>query len=309
MLLIFREMNKPYQRCTSGPSPQWQGSCPQVRMILSFGITPLLKPGGRNKRVQETILLDQLRGWQQVGSPNSSSSLYCFSSFFPSEAYEIDLPRGSGITVLLKPGTQTLPVKLCYIISKRWETTLSIKAGEKKVFSFSCQDPHNYFVIEIQKNIGKYSLVDSLASVSSFQASPASTAREVRPVLKLCTLFSFYVASHSPKRFAWFQVWFFFFLLILKAALREVLRGSHLPKMAQLVCLSKTGTPSILEFWIQSVCLWPLCHTVSWQSCGSSGDALSDVLKTSGWAGAEVQGAGGQKNWKIEEIRVGRWIH
>ncbi|XP_065789953.1 CUB domain-containing protein 1 [Muntiacus reevesi] len=68
-------------------------------------------------------------------------------------AYEIDLPRGSGVTVLLKPGTQTLPVKFCYIISKRWETTLSIKAGEKKVFSFSCQDPHNYFVIEIQKNI------------------------------------------------------------------------------------------------------------------------------------------------------------
>lgn len=159
-------MNKPYQRCTSGPSPEWPGSCPQVRMILSFGITPLLRPGGRNKRVQETILLDQLTGWQQVGGPNSSSSLYYFSPFFPSEAYEIDLPRGSGITVLLKPGTQTLPVKLCYIISKRWETTLSIKAGEKKVFSFSCQDPHNYFVIEIQKNIGKYSLVDSLASLS-----------------------------------------------------------------------------------------------------------------------------------------------
>ena len=35
-----------------------------------------------------------------------------------------------------------------------------------KVFSFSCQDPHNYFVIEIQKNIGKYSLMDSLVSLS-----------------------------------------------------------------------------------------------------------------------------------------------
>lgn len=263
MLLIFREMSKPYQRCTSGPSPQWPGSCPQVRMILSFGITLLLRPGGRNKRVQETILLDQLRGWQQVGSPNSCSSLYYFSSF-PSEAYEIDLPRGSGVTVLLKPGTQTLPVRICYIISKRWETTLSIKAGERKVFSFSCQDPHNYFVIEIQKNIGKYSLVDSLAFLSllSKLTQPLLLER-----LKFCTLFSFYVASHSPKHFAWFQVCLFvFFLLILKAALREVLRGSHLPKMAQPVCLSKTGTPSILEFWIQSVYLWPLCHTVSWQS-------------------------------------------
>lgn len=148
-------------------------------------------------------------------------------------------------------------------MAKRWETTLSIKAGEKKVFSFSCQDPHNYFVIEIQKNIGKYVLVDSGLPISSFQANPASTAREVRPVLKFCTLFSLYVTSHSPKRFAWFQGLFVCFLLILKAALREVLKGSHLPKMAQLLCLSKTGTPSIWEFWVQSVCLWLLCHNVS----------------------------------------------
>ena len=73
---------------------------------------------------------------------------------------------GCHFLVQVKPATQALPVKLCYIIYKRWETTLSIKAGEKKVFSFSCQDPHNYFVIEIQKNIGKYSLMDSLASLS-----------------------------------------------------------------------------------------------------------------------------------------------
>ncbi|XP_057561531.1 CUB domain-containing protein 1 [Hippopotamus amphibius kiboko] len=70
------------------------------------------------------------------------------------EAYEIALPRGSNIMVLIKPGTPTLPVKPCHIVfSKRWVTTLSIKAGEKIVFSFSCRDPENYFVIEIQKNI------------------------------------------------------------------------------------------------------------------------------------------------------------
>ncbi|XP_032314919.1 CUB domain-containing protein 1 isoform X1 [Camelus ferus] len=70
------------------------------------------------------------------------------------EAYEIALPPGSGISVLIKPGTPTLPVKVCYIIiSTRWETKLSIKAGESRVFSFSCQNPENHFVIEIQKNI------------------------------------------------------------------------------------------------------------------------------------------------------------
>ncbi|XP_031326011.2 CUB domain-containing protein 1 isoform X1 [Camelus dromedarius] len=70
------------------------------------------------------------------------------------EAYEIALPPGSGISVLIKPGTPTLPVKVCYIIiSTRRETKLSIKAGESRVFSFSCQNPENHFVIEIQKNI------------------------------------------------------------------------------------------------------------------------------------------------------------
>lgn len=70
------------------------------------------------------------------------------------EVYEIALPHGSGITVFIKPGTPTLPMKLCHIISsRRKETTLSIKSGDKIVFYFSCQDPENHFVIEIQKNI------------------------------------------------------------------------------------------------------------------------------------------------------------
>lgn len=62
------------------PSPQWLGSCPQVRIILSLCIIPLLRPGGRNKGVKEVILLDQLRGRQQVGNPKSSFSLH-FSFF------------------------------------------------------------------------------------------------------------------------------------------------------------------------------------------------------------------------------------
>ncbi|XP_054935501.1 CUB domain-containing protein 1 isoform X4 [Physeter macrocephalus] len=69
------------------------------------------------------------------------------------ETYEIALPHGSNITVLIKPGVPTLPANVCHIISKGWVTPLSIKAGETVVFSFSCQDPQNHFVIEIQKNI------------------------------------------------------------------------------------------------------------------------------------------------------------
>nr|XP_014707969.2 CUB domain-containing protein 1 isoform X1 [Equus asinus] len=70
------------------------------------------------------------------------------------EASEIAVPDGSGITVLIKPGTPTLPAKACYIVVfKKHVTTLSIKSGERTVFSFSCQDPENHFVVEIQKNI------------------------------------------------------------------------------------------------------------------------------------------------------------
>ncbi|XP_053455386.1 CUB domain-containing protein 1 isoform X1 [Nycticebus coucang] len=70
------------------------------------------------------------------------------------EAFEIAVPQGSSITVLIKLGTLTLPAKPCYIIiSRRQLTILSIKSGERPVFTFSCQDPQNHFVIEIQKNI------------------------------------------------------------------------------------------------------------------------------------------------------------
>ncbi|XP_034853104.1 CUB domain-containing protein 1 [Mirounga leonina] len=70
------------------------------------------------------------------------------------EASEIALPHGSSIMVFIKPGTPPLPVKPCYIISsKRHKTSLTIKPGEKEVFSFSCHDPENHFVVEIQKNI------------------------------------------------------------------------------------------------------------------------------------------------------------
>ncbi|XP_053785995.1 CUB domain-containing protein 1 isoform X1 [Desmodus rotundus] len=68
-------------------------------------------------------------------------------------AFEIGLPQGSGITVSIKPGTPLPPGKPCYIITRKQTTTLLIESGETKGFSFSCQNPENYFVIEIQKNI------------------------------------------------------------------------------------------------------------------------------------------------------------
>lgn len=73
------------------------------------------------------------------------------------EALNISLPHGSGITVLIKPGPFTVPGKPCYLItSRKYVTTLSIKSGERKDFTFTCPNPQNHFVIEIQKNIGKY---------------------------------------------------------------------------------------------------------------------------------------------------------
>jgi syndecan 4 len=78
-------------------------------------------------------------------------------SFFPSDASEIVLPPGSSITVLIKQGTPDLPAKPCYIVvSRRHLTVLFIKAGEKVVVTFTCQNPEKHFVLEIQKNIGEF---------------------------------------------------------------------------------------------------------------------------------------------------------
>ncbi|KAM8758572.1 CUB domain-containing protein 1 [Rhynchonycteris naso] len=69
------------------------------------------------------------------------------------DALDIGLPPGSGITVLIKPRTPPLPGKPCYIFSRTYITTLLIKSGERKSLTFSCQNPEDHFVIEIQKNI------------------------------------------------------------------------------------------------------------------------------------------------------------
>ncbi|XP_062970403.1 CUB domain-containing protein 1 isoform X1 [Cynocephalus volans] len=94
------------------------------------------------------------------------------------EAAEIALPQGCGIIVLIKLGTPTLPVKPCYIvISKRHVTMLSIKPGERVVFTFSCESPENHFVIEIQKNI------DCMAGPCPFGEVQLQPSTSVLPAL------------------------------------------------------------------------------------------------------------------------------
>lgn len=124
-----------------------------------FTSSPFPDQEARNKVVKEGILPGPTEG--KTAGLQTWAILLTPLSFLPSEASEIALPPGSGITVLIKPGTPTLPVKPCYIIfSKKPTTMLFIKSGERKAFSFSCQNPENHFVVEIQKNIGKCALLD-----------------------------------------------------------------------------------------------------------------------------------------------------
>lgn len=70
------------------------------------------------------------------------------------EASEIALPRGSDITVHIKLVSPTLPVKFCYIVvSRQHVTELTIRPGERKSFTFSCNNPEKHYVLKIEKNI------------------------------------------------------------------------------------------------------------------------------------------------------------
>lgn len=131
---------------------------------MSFCIISLLRPGGKKQRCQRGHPPGPTEGMTE--GLHIQIILLTSVFFLSSEASEIAVPHGSGITVLIKPGTPTLPAKACYIVVfKKHVTTLSIKSGERTVFSFSCQDPENHFVVEIQKNIGKCALGDRWAPV------------------------------------------------------------------------------------------------------------------------------------------------
>lgn len=167
-------MNRPNQRHVPVPNPQGPDPFPLVRTAPSFTSSPFL---GRGARSKEGILPGPAEG-KTAGLQTQSTLLTPFL-FLPSDALEISLPHGNGLTVLMKLGPFALPVKPCYIItSRKYVTTLSIKSGERKEFFFTCPNPQNHFVIEIQKSIGKCIPVDCWR--------PASEARELRSGLKHC---------------------------------------------------------------------------------------------------------------------------
>lgn len=80
---------------------------------------------------------------------------------FLSEAFVLGLPLTTNITILIKPGLPPLGVKPCYLlISGKLLTTLLIKPGDRKELRFTCPNPETHFVIEVERNIGKYTLGD-----------------------------------------------------------------------------------------------------------------------------------------------------
>ncbi|GAB1294862.1 CUB domain-containing protein 1 [Apodemus speciosus] len=93
------------------------------------------------------------------------------------EASEIVLPVGSGVTVHMKLVSPALPVKPCYIVmSRQYVTELIISPGERKSFTFSCRNPEKFFVLKIEKNIELKDLPASDSQVLGFKAS-ATTAK------------------------------------------------------------------------------------------------------------------------------------
>lgn len=54
-----------------------------------------------------------------------------------------------------------MAAKPCFLLmSGKLMNTLLIKPGDRKEFRFTCQNPETHFVIEVQRNIGKYALGD-----------------------------------------------------------------------------------------------------------------------------------------------------
>lgn len=105
-------------------------------------------------------------------------------------AYVIDLPRGSSMSVLIKPGPVPLPPKPCYMFSSRkYVTMLHIKSGERKEFIFGCQNPENHFVVEIQKNI------DCMSGLCPFGEVELQPAISALPILN--RTFTWDVQAHK----------------------------------------------------------------------------------------------------------------
>ncbi|XP_012575982.1 PREDICTED: CUB domain-containing protein 1 isoform X2 [Condylura cristata] len=93
------------------------------------------------------------------------------------ETSEIYLPHQSGITVHIKLGPSQMAATFCYIVTSRKVTSLIIKAGERKTVSFSCLNPENHYVMEIQKNI------DCMSGLCPFGEVPLQPPTSMLPTL------------------------------------------------------------------------------------------------------------------------------
>lgn len=81
---------------------------------------------------------------------------YSFFSFLAS--FTISLHKVDNVTVTIKPKPGVFP--RCQIrVKTTFRSELRIKPGENVTFAFTCSTPEKYFVMEIQKNIGKMRVI------------------------------------------------------------------------------------------------------------------------------------------------------
>ncbi|KAM5291960.1 CUB domain-containing protein 1 [Ctenodactylus gundi] len=94
-----------------------------------------------------------------LGSPplTSLAAAAVWSSHSPlpgAQAAEIAVPYGSGVAVIVKLGVPAQPGKPCYItMSKKQVTRLHVTSGQRISFTFSCRDPENHYVLDIENKI------------------------------------------------------------------------------------------------------------------------------------------------------------
>lgn len=78
----------------------------------------------------------------------------CCVVFFFLDSFTISLHTADNttVTIKLRPGVSVG----CQIRVKHFiRSELKIKPGENVTFTFTCSTPEKYFIMEIQKNIGK----------------------------------------------------------------------------------------------------------------------------------------------------------
>lgn len=87
---------------------------------------------------------------------SDKTPLLFFFSFLAS--FTISLHKVDNVTVTIKPKPGVFP--RCQIrVKTTFRSELRIKPGENVTFAFTCSTPEKYFVMEIQKNIGKMRVI------------------------------------------------------------------------------------------------------------------------------------------------------